>query len=93
MPCVTFDVGWVEANGSRASNSKTTRTAWLAPGLAARVAYAPLGVLVVEAEGGLMAPLSRPRFFFANAQGQPETVHAVRAVGFRAGLRAGVRFQ
>jgi hypothetical protein len=49
-------------------------------------------VLVLEAEAGLMARLNRPRFFFANPQGQPETVYAVPAVGFRAGLRAGVRF-
>jgi hypothetical protein len=91
-PCVTFDVGWVEAKGSRAAHPKTTRSAWLSPGVTARVSYAPIRVLVLEAEAGLMAPLSRPRFFFANAQGQPETVYAVRAVGFRAGLRAGVRF-
>jgi hypothetical protein len=91
-PCVTFDVGWVEANSSRAVRSKTTRTAWLSPGVTARLSYAPIRVLVFEAEAGLMAPLSRPRFFFANPQGQPETVYAVPAVSFRAGLRAGVRF-
>jgi hypothetical protein len=91
-PCVTFDVGWVEAKGRRATHSKTTRTAWLSPGVTARLSYAPIRVLVLEAEAGLMAPLSRPRFFFANLQGPPETVYAVRAVGFRAGLRAGVRF-
>jgi hypothetical protein len=93
-PCVTFDVGWVEAKGSRAAHPKTTRTVWLSPGVTARVSYAPpIRVLVLEAEAGLMVPLSRPRFFFANAQGQPETIYAARGLGFRAGLRAGVRFR
>jgi hypothetical protein len=92
-PCVTFDAGWLEAKASRAANSKTKRTAWLSPGLTGRISYAPLRMLVLEAEGGLFVPLSRPRFFFANVEGSPETVYTTRTLGFRAGLRAGVLFQ
>lgn len=91
-PCVAFDVGRLEAKASRAARSKTKRTVWLSPGITARASYAPLRVLVIEAEGGLMLPLSRPRFFFADVEGEPETIYAVPAVGFRAGLRAGVLF-
>jgi hypothetical protein len=91
-PCVAFDVGRLEAKASRAARSKTKRTVWLSPGVTARASYAPLRVLVIEAEGGLMLPFSRPRFFFADVEGEPETIYAVPAVGFRAGLRAGVLF-
>jgi hypothetical protein len=91
-PCVTFDVGWLEAKASRAEKSKTKRTVWLSPGLTARAAYAPLRMLVIEAEGGLMAPLSRPRFFFSDAESDAETIYEVPGVAFRAGLRAGVLF-
>ncbi|HYJ11386.1 MAG TPA: hypothetical protein VEX18_20325 [Polyangiaceae bacterium] len=91
-PCVTFDVGWLEAKASRADNPRTKRTVWLSPGLSVRASYAPLRMLVIEAEGGLMVPLSRPRFFFADVESDSETIYDVKTVGFRAGLRAGVLF-
>ena len=91
-PCATFDGGWLEATGSRAANTTTKRTAWLSPGLTARATLVGLKFLVIEPEVGVFVPLSRPRLFFAGAEGEGETVHRVGAVGLRAGLSLGVLF-
>jgi hypothetical protein len=91
-PCATFDVGWLDATGSRAANSTTKRAAWLSPGLTARVTLVALKFLVLEPEAGVFVPLSRPRLFFGGPESEGETIHRVGAVGFRAGLAVGVLF-
>lgn len=91
-PCATFDVGWVDATGSRAANTTTKRAVWLSPGLTARATLVALKFLVIEPEAGVFVPLSRPRLFFASAEGNGETIHQVGELGFRAGLSAGVLF-
>ncbi len=91
-PCASFDVGWLDATGSRAANTATKRAAWLSPGLTARATLAVLKFLVIEPEAGVFVPLSTPRLFFAGADGEGETIHRVDAVGFRAGLGMGVLF-
>jgi hypothetical protein len=92
-PCATFDAGWLDAAGSRAANATTKSAAWLSPGLTARATLVALKFLVLEPEAGVFVPLSRPRLFFAGAEGEGETIHRVGALGFRAGLSVGVLFQ
>lgn len=91
-PCATFDVGWLEATGSRAANTTTKRAVWLSPGLTARATLVALKFLAIEPEVGVLVPLSRPRLFFAGAEGDGETIHRVSEVGFRAGMSLGVLF-
>jgi hypothetical protein len=91
-PCASFDVGWLDATGSRAANSTTKRAAWLSPGLTARATLVALKFLVLEPEAGVFVPLSRPRLFFGGPESEGETIHRVGAVGFRAGLSVGVLF-
>lgn len=91
-PCATFDVGWLDATGSRAANATTKRAVWLSPGLTARATLVALKFLVLEPEAGVFVPLSRPRLFFAGPESEAETIHRVSAVGFRAGLAVGVLF-
>ncbi len=92
VPCVMVEAGLLEATGSRAANTTTQRTLWLAPGLTARAALAVLDALVVEADAGALLPVIQPRFFFAEGEGQGETIHQVANVGFRFGIKLGVRF-
>lgn len=91
-PCATLDVGWLDATGSRAANTTTKRAAWLSPGLTVRTSLVALKFLTIEPDAGIFMPLSRPRLFFAGAEGEGETIHRVGAVGLRAGLSVGVLF-
>jgi len=59
-------------------------------GSALRIAFV-LDPLMLEAEGGLLAPLLRDRFYFASTT-QDTVIHRVPAVGWTAGLALGAQF-
>jgi len=92
--CALFDAGELRGKGEGSADPTTRASLWLAPGLLARIkaTIAP-AFLVVGVEGGLFAPLIRPRFFFGDAEGQSgETVHEVPALGSFVAFELGVLF-
>jgi hypothetical protein len=87
-PCVRFEAGTLEGEGSDIVPAKAKRRTWLALGAVGQAEWTFLEPLTLDFGAGLVVPLIRDRFFF-----QPDTtLYRPPAVGglVRAGL--GVRF-
>jgi hypothetical protein len=89
--CGLGEFGQLRANVSRAATQpKPARVWWSALGGALRIAFV-FDPLMLEAEGGLLAPLLRDSFYFAPRTPDTE-VHQVPSVGWTAGLALGAQF-
>ena len=65
LPCVLFEAGAVDADGTSPFAPASATRPWIAPGALGRVQVDVIGDLVVEIEGGAVFPLVRDTFYFA----------------------------
>jgi hypothetical protein len=86
--CVAFEAGALVGHGHGVEVPETSTDPWLSilPLLRPRARF---GSVVLEVEGGLALPLTRRDFVFDEPAG-PVPVHEVPAVGWHAGIGAGI---
>jgi hypothetical protein len=87
-PCAGASVGVLEAQGEGVDAVRDQRRFWLGTAALARLMWAPLAPLAMEAEAGVVAPLVRDTFVF-----EPDVVvYRAPPVAFLARMGLGVRF-
>jgi hypothetical protein len=86
QPCAGIDAGMLYARGTHVARPEASARAWIAPTLAARMAWAIALTMNLEVDVGLAAPLLRDRFVFDTP---PTDAHAVPPVSGFAGVGIG----
>jgi hypothetical protein len=89
IPCVLAEGGLLAGQGSGVSQPAGGTRRWLALGALLRVQWTPSERFFIEMEGGVRAPLERPRFVF-DLGGRTEEVNRVRALGGEMSLGLGL---
>lgn len=87
-PCVTLDAGALRAEPRGAKSLQPRGRPWVAPGAAARIAWAPVRAAFVEGQLGVAAPLVRDELVIDPSL----TLYRAPAVAASAEIGAGVRF-
>jgi hypothetical protein len=91
-PCLAFRLGVIHGEGRGISQPKQTLSLWSDAGPELRLRLAVTARLLLEAQGGIMMPISRPTFDIVD-MGSPTTVYSVPALGGWAGIGVAYRFR
>lgn len=86
--CIGADVGAVHGTGVDISSPRSSTRVWVAAGLSTGL-WLESGSVFTSISAGLMAPITRYRFYFDNPWTE---LHRIPYVGATAALGAGVRF-
>lgn len=98
-PCAGFSAGVVSARGASGDHPGTLAVKehriepWLEPTGMARLSWAPVAWIELNAVAGLGAPLYHSLYYFGRGSGEPFVVHQVPNVAGFAGLGAGLVFR
>jgi hypothetical protein len=81
VPCIGVDLGVVSASGSNITTPLRDDRLWAAGALEVRLRYELSSMWFLQADVGLVFPLTRYRFFFRDPDTLIHTVPAVAAMG------------